>query len=425
MSNLITLGDVIQKITQDHGEKSLLDAQFILAVFMDLAPNLKKEKELLRAFLLCNGAKKIIDTKSEPYEVQEACFASIVRDLEENQWLSEDAAKYVCAEFYKGLTNHEWVFYTNEKKVSYDLDVYKTVTITNPVRNAPISVSVEVDGKAISVLLPDHVTNGQTVCFPRKGKQDQATGQTGDLYVTIYLHANQTSKGIIAVVAVVMLLFVIVAALANAGKNESGSTITTASIQPSPDANNTVTSKNSHSHSWNQATYNDPQICKTCGVTEGAKKTPSSELNLRNIISNADASSVYAGDNLGKHTPEKMYDGKLDTNWTENALGNGIGEYVTFYFDDTYAIKKMHIYIGSHYSESVYEQNCRPKVITVTFSDGSTERIQLKDSYDKQIIVFSRYYYTDYIKLTIEEVYQGTKHLDAVIAELDFVAYRP
>lgn len=54
----IVLGDVIQKIAHDYGEEKLLDSQFTLAVFMDLAPGLKKEKELLRSFLLCNGAKK-------------------------------------------------------------------------------------------------------------------------------------------------------------------------------------------------------------------------------------------------------------------------------------------------------------------------------------------------------------------------------
>ena len=180
-----------------------------------------------------------------------------------------------------------------------------------------------------------------------------------------------------------------------------------------------------HVHSWKDATYNDPKTCITCGATEGTIKTPSSSLGLRDIVSSTKASSAYSGDNLGKHGPEKMYDGKLDTNWTENDSGNGVGEYVTFYFDDTYAVKKLRIYIGSHYSESVYNQNCRPKVITLTFSDGSAERIQLKDSYDEQIITFDQYYYTDYIKLTIDEVYTGTKYLDTVIAELDFVAYRP
>lgn len=50
MANLNTLGDVIRKIAQDHGEKVLLDSQFTLAVFMDLAPNLKKRRNFLDRF---------------------------------------------------------------------------------------------------------------------------------------------------------------------------------------------------------------------------------------------------------------------------------------------------------------------------------------------------------------------------------------
>jgi hypothetical protein len=61
----------------------------------------------------------------------------------------------------------------------------------------------------------------------------------------------------------------------------------------------------------------------------------------------------------------------------------------------------------------------------LTFSDGSSERILLQDTYEEQVFTLSRYYYTDSVKLTIDEVYTGTKYLDTIIAELDFVAYRP
>ncbi len=149
-------------------------------------------------------------------------------------------------------------------------------------------------------------------------------------------------------------------------------------------------------------------------------------MSLRKIISSTSASSAYSGDNLGLHGPEKMYDGKLNTNWTENGAGYGVGEYVIFYFSDTYAVNKLRIDIGSHYNTGVYKQNCRPKVVSLTFSDGSSELVQLEDTYDEQVITLSQYYYyTDFIKLTIEEVYTGTTYLDTIIAELDFEAYMP
>ena len=178
-------------------------------------------------------------------------------------------------------------------------------------------------------------------------------------------------------------------------------------------------------HEWSEATFNTPKTCVSCGEVEGEKLTPGSVYGLRDIVLNASASSVYAGDNLGSHGPELLYDGNLKTNWTENASGNGVGESVTFYLKDIYAVKQFHIYNGSHFTEWVYKENCRPQTLTLTFSDGSSERIALQDTYDEQVFVLSQYYYTDSITLTVDEVYTGTKYLDTVIAELDFDAYRP
>jgi hypothetical protein len=141
------------------------------------------------------------------------------------------------------------------------------------------------------------------------------------------------------------------------------------------------------------------------------------------MIHFSDASSVYAGDNLGWHGPENMYDNRDNTNWTEDADGYGIGEYVTFFFKDTYAVKELHIKTGSHYSQAVYRENGRPKTITLTFSDGSSCVINLKDTYNEQVAVLDRYYYTDHVILTIDDVYPGTLYPDTAIAEVDFVAY--
>lgn len=182
---------------------------------------------------------------------------------------------------------------------------------------------------------------------------------------------------------------------------------------------------NAAGHQWIEATYNTPRTCMICSKEEGSKKTPSSPLGLKDIVSDTWASSVYAGDNLGKHSPDKLYDGKLNTNWTEDASGVGIEECVEFYFDHTYAINQLRIYIGSHYNESVYRHNCRPKAILLTFADATSEYIVLEDTYDEQTITFDQYYYTNFVKLTIKDVYTGTKYQDTVIAELDFTAYRP
>ena len=110
MTNANTIGDIIQKISQDHGEKKLLDAQFTLAVFTDLAPNLKKEKELLRSFLLCNGAEKILQVKNASFQDQKRCIDGLVKSMEDDHWVATEAARLICSEFYRGVTNQEWKF---------------------------------------------------------------------------------------------------------------------------------------------------------------------------------------------------------------------------------------------------------------------------------------------------------------------------
>lgn len=316
-----------------------------------------------------------------------------------------------------------------------DLDIHKEMTFEHTNHPAGKYLSIQVDSKEVHFSVPMDIKDGQTIHLRGKGKYDGSTGVSGDLYITVHIKAApprptpSNNKFIYVAIAAVAVVLAIILFMP---KNKTSTTLPVnntpqtpqVSVQEEkPKATNPPVTQ--HVHSWKEATYNDPKTCTTCGATEGNKKSPSSSLGLRDIVSSAKASSVYSGDNLGKHGPEKMYDGKLDTNWTENDSGNGIGEYVTFYFDDTYAVKKLRIYIGSHFNEGVYKQNCRPKAITLTFSDGSTECISLSDSYDEQIITFDQYHYTDYVKLTIDDVYTGTKYLDTVIAELDFVAYRP
>ena len=261
MANPTTLGDVIQKIAQDHGEKSLLDSHFTLAVFMDLAPNLKKEKELLRSFLLCNGAEKLIRVLSDSRQNQAACINSIIRDLEENQWLSRNAACYVCSEFYLGLTGQRWEFMQPD---SGNLDVYRTITIKNTERNVGKKISVEVNGKNVTVPLPANVSDGQTVRFANKGKQDAVTGMAGDLYVTI--HITLVSKKPWAIFAIAAVAIVLVFAVSMLWGNEKQVV--------NENSNNIATSSqaqmNSHTHSWQAATCTDPKTCVTCGEAIGS-----------------------------------------------------------------------------------------------------------------------------------------------------------
>lgn len=147
------------------------------------------------------------------------------------------------------------------------------------------------------------------------------------------------------------------------------------------------------------------------------------ELHLVDIISKASVSSEYGNDGHN-HSPKNLYDGDKWTNWTEGESGAGIGEYIMLNFDNTYAVKEFTILIGCHYKKdsTYFEKNNRPSAITLRFSDGSSEYIQLEDSREYQTFTLSDYYYTDYVIIIIEDVYAGTRWDDTVISEVDIIA---
>ena len=267
MAKPTTLGGVIREIAKGHGEKALLDSQLTLAVFMDLAPELKKEKELLRSFLLCNGAEKIISVKMQSEDIQEACMNSIVKELEESHWLSKDAAKYVCAEFYRGITDRKWSFAPNiivDPVSPVALDVYRSMTIHNSDIHAKRSVPVDVDGKIVNITIPESVTSGQTVRFPGKGRYDQLTGKVGDLYITVYIFTNQSKKNLIGIVIVAIAVVAIIIAMiiTNGDKPQHAS-------GPNAVVNIPTSPKDTHTHEWQTATCTKPKTCSTCGETSG------------------------------------------------------------------------------------------------------------------------------------------------------------
>lgn len=333
----------------------------------------------------------------------------------------------------QNLNNH--VF--NEDDMTQNLDTTTEIRFAKKDHPEGKMVPVPVEGREEFILIPLDIKDGDTIKISGRGKRNPRTGETGDLYVLVHIEEKKFPWKWLLVSA--LLVLAVVAAFIGLKKptpvDQPVPESTAASCAHNwipADCTNPKTcsicgevSGTALGHQWSDATYNAPKTCKICGATEGAKKEPSTLLGLRDIISRASASSVYEGDTLGEHGPENLYDGKLDTNWAEDAPGNGIGEYVLFSFNGTYAVNKLHIYIGSHLNKDYFKKNCRPKVISLTFSDGSTERIQLEDSYAEQTITLKQYYYTDSVRLTIEDVYPGTKYMDTVIAELDFAAYKP
>ena len=133
---------------------------------------------------------------------------------------------------------------------------------------------------------------------------------------------------------------------------------------------------------------------------------------------------VYATSSLSEydmtHSPNRVIDGNTSTAWVEGVKGNGLGESVAFLLDDTYMMSGFEIYTGYQKDSDRYYKNARPKEISVSFSDGTSQIFELKDMMGVQKIQLVAPVETNSIKITIRSVYSGNKYEDTVISEIEF-----
>lgn len=143
-----------------------------------------------------------------------------------------------------------------------------------------------------------------------------------------------------------------------------------------------------------------PQQTETVYFPEEIKA--SSELKENN--------TVYAAENLSNVNS--------DSCWCEGVEGSGIGQSVRFSANASSLII-LTGYISAK-KKYLFEENCRPKRITVNFTDiKKTETYNLLDSPNPQIIDFKMNApYSGVIEIIIDEVYEGTKYKDTCISSI-------
>jgi len=134
-------------------------------------------------------------------------------------------------------------------------------------------------------------------------------------------------------------------------------------------------------------------------------------------ISDTSASSSLSEYNM-THSSDRLTDGTLSAAWVEGASDQGIGETVVLEFDDTYQINGLLIYAGYQKNEDLYSKNSRPKDILLQFSDGTSFTYTLADVYGEQDLLFESSVNSDYVSITIQSVYPGSKYTDTVISEV-------
>lgn len=162
----------------------------------------------------------------------------------------------------------------------------------------------------------------------------------------------------------------------------------------------------------------------TAPATENTTEAGEPKL-IENPVSQATASSTYHRDTKS-HNVRNLLDDDPNTNWCEGASGFGEGEYILFEFKDTYLLCSVRIRGGNRASEMLFYANGRPKDVTLTYSDGTSESFRLEDQMKSQLLAMSTPVETSSLKITIDSVYEGTYQgadQDTVISDVILEAY--
>ena len=146
--------------------------------------------------------------------------------------------------------------------------------------------------------------------------------------------------------------------------------------------------------------------------------------NLHSInISNSECSSILHDSTNKNYGSTKVLDGDFSTVWSEGVSGYGNGEWIILDFDNIYTVKKIKIVNGLVNKKNGYYNNNRPKSLTLQFSDGSSQKINLEDNNTGYQVVNINAVETSYVKFVIDSVYYGTKYDDTCIADIEILGY--
>ncbi len=101
--------------------------------------------------------------------------------------------------------------------------------------------------------------------------------------------------------------------------------------------------------------------------------------------------------------------------WVEGVKGSGIGESITMRFREKETIELLGLRLGYAATQELFEDNNRPSRLLIEFSDGSSFEYYFEDDRSEQIIELGGMVETEYVKLTILDVYPGSRCDDTCI----------
>jgi hypothetical protein len=133
------------------------------------------------------------------------------------------------------------------------------------------------------------------------------------------------------------------------------------------------------------------------------------------------ASSSLPADADGSYDPMNIQDGILDSMWCEgNKTGDGAGEWLETQFPGAQKVSKVVLVNGIGTSLPYWMKGNRASAATLTFSDGTSEQITLKNALLAQTVAFPAHSTTS-VRMTFSTIIKGKEFNDLCISEASFI----
>jgi hypothetical protein len=146
--------------------------------------------------------------------------------------------------------------------------------------------------------------------------------------------------------------------------------------------------------------------------TATAAEIPVAEVTSNSVLVDREKGITYAAEN--------MLDSKSSSMWVEGESSSGLGKYVEFKFEGEPEIHSFKIWAGCFVDEDFWKRHNRMANIELKYPDFTSEKIELKDVREGQVIKLAEPKKVSKIKLYLRSVYEGSTWTDTPITRIQF-----
>lgn len=118
-------------------------------------------------------------------------------------------------------------------------------------------------------------------------------------------------------------------------------------------------------------------------------------------------------------------DAKVGSAWCEGEAAAGLGEWIEYRFDGEVTLNRIELYNGNWYSREYYDRHNRIKLVQIKYSNGTTERWEVPDKMERQVLTLKAPVKTRSVRFVLKEVFPGNTFNDTYLSEMLFFGPDP